>query len=124
MKTRPGWAWPLAIFTTVFGVISITAGTTILFVGGPARELAGDYVPFVVWFNFLAGFAYIAAAMGLALWRPWVAPLALAIALLTGAVLIALGGHILMGGGYEIRTIGALLLRMLIWLGIAYAVRR
>ncbi len=31
-----------------------------------ARVAAGNFVPFVVWFNFLAGFVYVAA--GVELW--------------------------------------------------------
>lgn len=114
---------PVAVFASAFGVISIVAGALILFVEGAGREMAGDYVAFVVWFNFLAGFAYIAAALGMVLWRPWVVPLAFAIAILTGVVLVAFAGHVLIGGAYEVRTFGALLARMTIWLGIAYALR-
>lgn len=80
-------------------------------------------MPFVVWFNFLAGFVYIVGAVGLALWRSWITPLAFAVAVLTIAVFIAFGVHILMGGAYEARTVAAMSLRCLVWLGIAFAVR-
>ncbi len=80
-------------------------------------------MPFVVWFNFLAGFVYIVGAVGLALWRSWITPLAFAVAVLTIAVFIAFGIHILMGGAYETRTVGAMSLRCLVWLGIAFVVR-
>ena len=94
-----------------------------LFVDGAGRAAAGNFLPFIVWFNFLAGFAYIAGAAGLALWRAWITPLAFAIALATIAVFIVFGSHILLGGAYEIRTVGAMGLRSLVWLGIAVAVR-
>ena len=122
-KTRPRWAIFLAIGAAVFGLMTLKSGGEVLFVDGAGRDAAGNYVPFVLWFNFLAGFAYLGGALGLALWRSWVAPLAAAIAVLTMAVFIALGVHILMDGAYEARTIGAMVLRSLVWVGIAFAVR-
>ncbi len=120
---RPLWALGLALITAIFGLLTLKSGGEVLFVDGAGREAAGRYVPFVVWFNFLAGFAYIAGSVGLALWRPWVKPLAYTIAGLTMAVFAALGIHILMGGVYEIRTVGAMTLRCVVWLGVAFSVR-
>ena len=121
---RPRWAIATAIFTSVFGILTIKSGGEVLFVDGAGREAAGHYVRFVVWFNFLAGFAYIAGAAGLVFWRSWVTPLAFIIAILTIVVFIAFGIHILMGGSFEARTVGAMSIRSLVWLGIALAVRR
>lgn len=120
---RPRWAIPVAVFAGLFGALSLKSGGEVLFVDGAGREAAGDFVPFVVWFNFLAGFAYIAGAAGLALWRSWITPLAFSIAVLTIAVFIAFGVHVLAGGAYEMRTVGAMTFRSLVWLGIAFAVR-
>lgn len=120
---RPRWAIPVAVFAGLFGALSLKSGGEVLFVDGAGREAAGNFLPFVVWFNFLAGFAYIAGAAGLALWRSWITPLAFTIALLTIAVFIVFGVHILMGGAYEVRTVGAMSLRSLVWLGIAFTVR-
>jgi hypothetical protein len=47
-------------------------------------------------------------------------PLAFSIAALTIMVFIAFGIHILTGGEYEIRTVGAMSLRGLVWLSIAF----
>ena len=121
--TRPRWAIAAALFAGAFGALTLKSGGEVLFGDGAGRQAAGNFVPFVVWFNFLAGFAYIAGAVGLALWRSWVTPLAFAIAILTIAVFIAFGVHILMGGAYEMRTVGAMSLRSLVWLGIAFSVR-
>ena len=122
-STRPRWAIILAIGAGIFGLLTLKSGGEVLFVDGAGRQAAGNYVPYVLWFNFLAGFAYLAGALGLALWRPWVAPLANAIAVLTVVVFIALGVHILMDGAYEARTVGAMVLRSLVWIGIAFALR-
>ena len=120
---RPRWAIPLAIFIGIFSLTTLKAGGEVLFIDGIGREAAGNYVPFVLWFNFVAGFAYFAAAAGLIIWHPWVEHLALTIAILTILVFVAFGIHILMGGAYEVRTVGAMALRSLIWLGIVFSVR-
>ena len=38
---------------------------TALFGGEGARRAAGAIVPFVLWFNFIGGFAYVACGLGL-----------------------------------------------------------
>ena len=116
----PLWTKPIAVLTFIFGLATLKAAGGVLFFVGP-RIIAGDYVPFVVWFNFLAGFAYMAAAVGLWLWERWAARLAAAIAILTLAVFAAFGLHVLFGGAYEIRTAGALTLRSVVWAAIAIA---
>ena len=121
--TRPRWAIVLAAVAGIFGLLTLKSGGEVLFADGTGREAAGNYVPFVVWFNFLAGFAYIAGAVGLALWRTWVRPLAFAIAVLTILVFAALGIHIMMDGLFELRTVGAMVVRSLFWLAVGLSLR-
>lgn len=90
-----------------------------MFTDGAAHQAAGNYVPFVLWFNFIAGFAYVSAAIGLWLQRSWAALLAMIIAVFTLIVFIAFGVHIYAGGAYEMKTIGAMSMRSIIWTGIA-----
>lgn len=115
-ERRRVWLRVLGVVGIVFGLMTLREGGAVLFVNGAAREAAGDYVPFVLWFNFLAGFVYI--AVGLALWlgRTWAARAALGIAVATLLVFGALGLHIAVGGAYEIRTVVAMTLRSTIWL--------
>lgn len=117
----PRWRIALGWFVGLFGGLTVFSGGAVLFVGGPVSALAGSFVPFVVWANFLAGFAYIAAAVGLVRWRPWALPVSMAIAGLTVLVFAAFGIHVLSGGDFEIRTVGALALRCAVWMGIALA---
>jgi hypothetical protein len=120
---RPRWAIAAAILVDSFGALSLRSGGEVLFIDGAGREAAESYLPYVVWFNFLAGFAYIGGAVGLVQWRSWITPLAFSIATLTIIVFIAFGIHILIGGAYEFRTVGAMSLRSLVWLGIAISIR-
>jgi len=120
---RPLWAVIAAGVAVVFGLLTLFSGGSVLFIDGAARAAAGNYVPFVLWFNFVAGFAYVIAGLGLFFWRGWALLLAMSIAAVTLLVFAAFGLHILIGGSYEMRTIGAMSLRSAIWLAItAFAI--
>lgn len=106
-----------ALIAAVFGAATIFSGGRVLFGEGAAG--AGDYLPYIVWFNFLAGFAYVAAGIGLWLRQPWAAGMSLALALLTALSFAALGGHIAAGAAYEMRTVAATALRTGLWMAIA-----
>ena len=112
------WLHGASVMAVLFGLMTIKEGGTVLFGGEAARTAAGAYVPFVLWFNFLAGFAYVVA--GLALWwrQGWAAGLALGIALATALVFAAFGVHVVNGGAYETRTMVAMALRTTVWLAI------
>lgn len=114
-KTR----WMLrgaAVVAAVFGALTIKSGGSALFGDGAA---GGHYAPFVIWFNFLAGFAYLAAALGLWFGQRWSARLALCLAVLTVAVFGVFGVYIASGGLFEARTVWAMTARSVIWTGIA-----
>jgi hypothetical protein len=112
---RARWRRAAAAVAAVFGVATVVSGGRVLFGGGAAG--AGAYVPFVVAFNFAAGFAYVAAA--LALGRRWGARLAGVIAAATVLVFAAFGVHVATGGAYEPRTVGAMALRSVFWVALA-----
>ena len=118
-RPRSIWTWAIALLAVAFGVLTIREGGATLFVDGAARAAAGNYVPFVLWFNFLAGFAYVIAGIGLWLRQHWAAWLALAIAVATALVFLAFGVHVYLGGDYEQRTVIAMSLRTLVWAAIA-----
>lgn len=98
-----------------FGLLTIKEGGAVLFGSDAARAAAGNYVPFVLWFNFLAGFVYITAGAGLWLRRRWAMRLAMVIAAATASVFVALGAHVYAGGEYEVRTVIAMSMRTLVW---------
>lgn len=109
----------VAAIAVIFGVITIKAGGSVLFGDIEAARAAGNFVPFVVWFNFLAGFVYVAAGVGLWLRRRWAAVLAVALAAGTALAFAAFGVHIAGGGAFEMRTVWALTLRLAVWGAIA-----
>ena len=112
----------LSVFTVLFGLVTIKAGGSVLFVDS-ARQAAGDYGPFVLCFNFVAGFGYVTAGVGIWQQEKWAAQLSAVIAFLTLAVFLAFGLHIFSGGLFETRTVAAMTLRSTVWLGIAFSQR-
>lgn len=104
-----------AVVVTLFGLLTVLSGGRALFGGLVARAAVGDAVPFVLWFNFLASFAYVTAGIGLILQTNWAARLSIAILVATVLVMIAFGVHVLLGGAYEMRTVWAMSLRTVVW---------
>ncbi|MCV2879559.1 hypothetical protein OE699_11940 [Sedimentimonas flavescens] len=104
----------------VFGALTLFSGWGALFGG---KDM-GAVVPFVLWFNFLAGFAYLAAGWGMWAARRFARPLSAAIVLASLAVGAALALHIAGGGAYEMRTVGAMSLRIVIWAVLALVAHR
>jgi hypothetical protein len=115
MLTRSRSLTVAAIIAIAFGLLTIVSGGRALFGGADM----GAIVPFVLWFNFLAGFAYIVAGLGLWYRTGWATGLAVAIALATAAVFLAFLWHVSTGAAFEARTMGAMGLRLAIWVAIA-----
>lgn len=115
----------IAVIALVFGLLTIKSGGEVIFGSDQARSAAGNYMPFVVWFNFIAGFAYIGAAIGLVMRQAWAGRLAVVIAVATALAFLVFGLFVMTGALYESRTVGAMTLRTLLWTGIAwFALRR
>jgi hypothetical protein len=114
----------IAAVAVVFGALTILSGGTVLFGGDAARSAAGATVPFVLWFNFLSGFAYVVAGIGLAFGQGWAVKLAIGLALAIAVIFAAFGLYVLQGGAYEMRTVGALTLRLSVWVIIAAWARK
>lgn len=119
--------WPMRIaagVAIVFGLLTIVSGGRALF-GGPAVvAAAGAAVPFVLWFNFLSGFVYVLAGIGIALGRRWAVTLSVGLAATIAAVFALFGLYVFQGGAFEMRTVGAMGLRLISWVAIAAAITR
>ena len=104
-----------AAVAVIFGLLTLVSGGRALF-GGVDM---GAVVPFVLWFNFVAGFAYLLAGIGL--WRgtAWAPALSIGIAAATAVVFVFFLWHVWRGGAYESRTMAAMVLRLGIWVAIS-----
>ena len=110
--------WILTVIAILFGLLTIKSGGQVLFGGNSYQKAAGNYVLFVVWFNFLAGFVYLVAGAGIWARQRWAVWLSLLIVIATIIVFAFFGLYILEGGEYETRTVAAMSLRSLVWTSI------
>lgn len=99
-----------------FGLLTLVSGGWALV----SDADMGAVVPFVLWFNLIAGFVYVAA--GVLLWQGQrlALPLAMAIMIATAAVFAAFGMLIASGGAYEARTVAAMSMRTGFWAVMAW----
>ena len=104
-----------AVIALAFGLLTILSGGRALFGGADMGAVVG----FVLIFNFVAGFAYVLAGIGL--WRGarWAPGLSVAILIATLVVFAAFGWHVISGRPYEARTMGATTLRTVVWAAIS-----
>lgn len=109
----------ISLIAIGFGLLTIKEGGMTLSGNEAALSAAGNYVPFVLWFNFMAGFAYVIAGAGLWMRQRWAVWLAVVIAAATALVFAAFGAHVFFGGLYEKRTVIAMSMRTLVWVTIA-----
>lgn len=116
MEDRRVWPKTVAAIVVIFGLLTILSGGSTL---AGAIDM-GAIVPFVLWFNFIAGFLYVAG--GLLLWNGsrWAFPVSILILGATLAVFVAFGVHASNGGAFEMRTVGALSIRSVVWTIVAY----
>lgn len=105
---------------TVFGLLTMFSGGSAL-LGG--LEM-GAVVRFVLWFNTLAGLAYVVAGLGLWQGQRWAWPLSLAIFAATLLIFVAFGLHVAQGGAFEKRTVFAMAFRSAVWGGITLVARQ
>lgn len=118
-RSRPIVLWSLALLAIVFGAMTIKSAYLVLFTTGTFHQEAGNYLPFVVWFNGIAGMFYVIAGYGLWRQKRWSVSLAASLAVATLAVFALFGLHVSDGGLYEQRTVGAMTIRSGLWSIIA-----
>ena len=124
MPSSSPWVRPVAIAAALFGLLTIFSGGTAQFGGAAARDAVGDAVPFVLWFNFLAGFVYLLGAIALFKSTTWATRIAWVMGLSTLLVFAVLILVALFGTPFEWRTVGAMTIRTGFWLAIAVALSR
>lgn len=108
----------MAIAAITFGAMTIISGGRALFGSMESREGLGNAVPFVLWFNFLAGFIYILAGTGFLVHSRWAVSLSLILAVSTTLIFAAFGIHITGGGAFEMRTVIAMTIRSFFWITV------
>ena len=96
----------------LFGFLTLFLSSSVIFDWFDIRAKEGNYVLAVVWANFVASWLYLMTALGIIQNKTWIVyPLALAVAVLVvGQILFFI--HIVDGGLYETKTVGAMIFRI------------
>ena len=102
----------LLIFLVLFGGVTLFMSSSVLFDWFGIRAKEGNYVPGIVWANFVCGILYLIAAYGILKNLTWAKfPLIISMIVLVFAY-IGLFIHINNDGLYETKTIGAMAFRI------------
>jgi hypothetical protein len=125
MKTKGKYI--LATVLLLFGLLTVTLTTSVLFDWFGLRAREGNYVMSIVVANLIAGVLYLIAAVGVIKGSTWMAkPLLVAIAVLVlGQILFFV--HVVNGGLYETKTVGAMIFRIaltVLFTVLAFQVKR
>lgn len=103
------------IAAVLFGVITLFEGGRMVFGGPEVWAAAGNVVPWVLYFNFTAGFVYVVTGLLTLFQHPNSKKLALVLAVANAVVLVSLGVYAAMGGLFELRTMAAMGVRTVFW---------
>lgn len=103
------------VLAILFGGMTLVEGGVLVFGGAKALEEAGNVVPWVLYYNFAAGFVYVLTGLATLMDKPIAKKFALGLALVNLLVLISLIIYILTGGLYLQRTPVAMTVRTLFW---------
>lgn len=109
-----------AFVSAFFGLLTVFAGGSVILDLFGMREVEGNFVPFVVWANFLCGFLYLMAAYGFFKRKDWTVTLMKFTVWILIAAAIVLFIWIANGELYENKTIAALGFRILVTLGLVW----
>ena len=109
----------LATLLAGFGLLTLFLSTSVIFDFFGIRAKEGNYVPFVVWSNFISSILYLFAAYGFTKNKKWTATLLGISTLILIGAFIGLKSHINSGGIYETKTIGAMIFRISVTLVFA-----
>ena len=96
----------------LFALLTLFLSSSVIFDLFGIREKEGNYVPLVVWANFISSILYLVAAYGLLKMKKWPVWLLVISAVILVAAFIGLKIHISEGGLYEAKTVNAMIFRI------------
>lgn len=123
MKKNKVFKYVIALALIAFASATLFMSNSVIFDWFGIREKEGDYVPFIVYTNLIAGVLYLISAYGLIKAQKWTLRVLIITALLLVTALIALALHINSGGIFELKTVGAMIFRIaltIVFSGLAY----
>lgn len=113
-KTNKILRYSSATVLTAFALITLFLSSSVILDLFGIRAMEGNYVPQVVWANLIASLLYLSAAFGFMQSKRWTFRILFFAVILLLAAFIGLLAHINSGGLYETKTIGAIIIRILL----------
>ena len=111
----------VVLVLSLFAALTLFLSSSIILDLFNIREKEGNYVPFVVWANFISSILYIIAAVGIVKLKKWPALLLLLSAIILIAAFIGLKIYISNNGIYELKTVSAMIFRIALTIGFSLA---
>ena len=102
----------VAVSLLLFALLTLFLSASVIFDLFGIRAKEGNYVPLVVWANFISSILYLVAAYGLLKMKKWPVWLLVISAVILVAAFIGLKIHISEGGLYEAKTVNAMIFRI------------
>jgi hypothetical protein len=108
-----------AVFLAFFGILSLFMTTSVIFDFFGIREKEGNYIPFVVYANFICSFIYLYCSYGLFTKNKYTTACLFVAAAILFIAYIGMIIHIQLGGAFELKTVKAMLARTSITIVLA-----
>ena len=116
MKKSKFFTYGIATALSAFALLTLFLSSSVLFDWFGIRAKEGNYVPFIVWANFICSILYLMAVYGFLKFKKWTLMVLIVSILILIIALIGLYFHINAGGLYETKTINAMFFRITITL--------
>lgn len=101
----------ISLVLGAFGLLTLFLSSSVIFDLFDIRAREGNYVPFVVWANFISSFLYLAAVYGFLKQKKWTFYLLMVSTIILFLAFIGLNVHAIAGGIYEVKTMKAMIFR-------------
>ncbi len=112
MKKSKFFTYGIATALSAFALLTLFLSSSVLFDWFGIRAKEGNYVPFIVWANFICSILYLMVVYGFLKFEKWTLMVLIVSILILIIALIGLYFHIHAGGLYETKTIGAMFFRI------------
>ncbi len=109
-----------AIVLALFALLTLFLSSSVIFDWFGIRAKEGNYVLFIVWANFISSILYLAAVYGFIKNKKWTFKILGAALVILIIAFVALQFYINNEGIYEVKTIKAMLFRILITFSFTY----
>jgi uncharacterized membrane protein (DUF2068 family) len=106
---------------SAFALLTLFLSASVIFNLFNTRENEGNYVPFIVWVNFISSIIYLIASYGLIKFKKWPTLFLVVSSVILAAAFIGLKVHISNGGVYEPKTVNAIMFRIALTIVFAVA---